>query len=224
VEESAMSNKKPEQTKERKLTEKERKRKEKFDALCTQMTEEGYTIKPMTLDVVKANILAFVVMLPFGILFAWLYFYINPTLDYGIAYDTLLILLLAYLVLTLVLTVVHELIHGLTWGIFTKNHFRSIEFGIIWKMLTPYCTCAEPLKKGQYLLGSVMPTLILGFGLGVVAAVCHSILLFIAAETMIFGGGGDFQIIFKMLFYRSKGSETVFYDHPTECGFVVFEK
>jgi hypothetical protein len=41
---------------------------------------------------------------------------------------------------------------------------------------------------------------------------------------MIFGGGGDFLIILKMLLYRSGGKEAVFYDHPTECGFVVFEK
>jgi hypothetical protein len=41
---------------------------------------------------------------------------------------------------------------------------------------------------------------------------------------MIFAGGGDFLIILKMLLYRAQGSDTVYYDHPTECGFVVFEK
>jgi hypothetical protein len=41
---------------------------------------------------------------------------------------------------------------------------------------------------------------------------------------MIFGGGGDFIIILKMLLYRAKGKDAVYYDHPYECGFVVFEK
>ena len=37
-------------------------------------------------------------------------------------------------------------------------------------------------------------------------------------------GGGDFLIILKILLYRSGKKETVYYDHPYECGVVVFEK
>jgi hypothetical protein len=208
----------------RKLTEKEIKRKEKFDALRTHMEQEGYTTNPVTVGVLKANILAIVVMLPFGVLFAWIYYLANPTVDFSISEDKLLIALCAYIILMLVLVVVHELIHGITWGFFTKNRFKSIEFGVIWKMLTPYCYCSEPLKRWQYLLGSAMPTLILGFVLGAAAVAFHSISLLCLSEVMIFAGGGDFLIILKMLLYRSQGSDTVYYDHPTECGFVVFEK
>ena len=38
----------------------------------------------------------------------------------------------------------------------------NMKFGVIWKMLTPYCHCKEPLKVGQYILGGVMPAVILG--------------------------------------------------------------
>jgi hypothetical protein len=180
--------------------------------------------KPMTVGVVKANMLAIVVMLPFVILFAGLYFLFSPTGNFSISEDKLLLELWAFVVLLFVFIVVHELIHGITWGCFAKSHFRSIEFDVIWSMLTPYCTCSEPLKKWQYLLGAAMPTLILGFALGIAAAVLHAMLLLWVAEVMIFSGGGDFLIILKMLLYRSGGKDTVYYDHPTECGFVVFEK
>jgi hypothetical protein len=208
---------------ERKLTEKEFRRKEKFEALCTRMEREGYAAKPVTVGILKANILAVVIMLPFAVGMVWLYYVIDRTVDLSFL-DHALVADGLFLVLLVCLVVLHELIHGLTWGIFAKSHFRSIDFGVIWSMLTPYCTCSEPLKKGQYLLGSAMPTLILGFGLGLGAILCRQFLLFILAEIMIFGGGGDFIIILKMLLYRAKGKDAVYYDHPYECGFVVFEK
>jgi hypothetical protein len=187
------------------------------------MEREGYAAKPMTVGVLKANILAVVIMLPFAALMVWLYYVIDRTVDLSFL-DHVLVADLLFLALLVCLVVLHELIHGLTWGIFAKSHWKSIDFGVIWSMLTPYCTCSEPLKKGQYLLGTAMPTLILGFGLGFAAIFCRQFLLFALAEIMIFGGGGDFIIILKMLLYRAKGKDAVYYDHPYECGFVVFEK
>ena len=125
-------------------------------------------------------------------------------------------------VLMIVLMVIHELIHGITWGIFAENHWKDIEFGIIWKMLTPYCTCKSALTKLQYVIGGLMPTLILGFGLGLVAIIIGNMLLFLLAELMIFGGGGDFLIAGKLLLFRTKYKDCIYMDHPTECGLVAF--
>ena len=69
-----------------------------------------------------------------------------------------------------------------------------------------------------------MPTLILGAGTAVIAVATSQLLLFYIAELMIFSGGGDFLIILKILLYRTGRKETVYYDHPYECGVVVFEK
>ena len=69
-----------------------------------------------------------------------------------------------------------------------------------------------------------MPTLVLGAGTAAMAVVTNQLLLFSVAELMIFSGGGDFLIILKILLYRSGRKETVYYDHPYECGVVVFEK
>ena len=104
------------------------------------------------------------------------------------------------------------------------NHFHSIDFGIIWSSFSPYCTCSEPLKKWQYLLGTAMPTLVLGGGVAVVSVMANQLLLFFLAEFMIISGGGDFLIILKSMLYRTDKKENMYCDHPYECGFVVFEK
>ena len=136
---------------------------------------------------------------------------------------TSLVLLFLFLAL-LLLTAVHEGIHALTWAMFGKDYWKSIRFGVIWKALTPYCTCAQPMKRGQYILGAAMPTLVLGIGLTAAAALTGIFWVFILALAMIFGGGGDFTIILKILLHRQCGKEAVYYDHPYECGVVVFEK
>lgn len=205
---------------ERKLTEKELKRKEQFEILRADMKRNGYKEKALTIGILQANVGAIIIMLPFVVLTAISYFNFNSigTREISLRFSILLLPIL------LVLIVLHELIHGLVWGCFAKNHFHSIEFGVIWKALTPYCTCSEPMKKWQYMLGGAMPTLILGAGTAVIAVATSQLLLFYIAELMIFSGGGDFLIILKILLYRTGRKETVYYDHPYECGGVVFEK
>lgn len=206
--------------KERKLTEKELKRKEQFEILKADMQRNGYKEKNLTIGILQANVGAIFIMLPFVVATAIFYFSVNSAVlqEISLRFSILLLPIL------LALIVLHELIHGLVWGFFAGNHFDSIDFGVIWKALTPYCTCSEPMKKWQYILGGAMPTLVLGGGTAVIAVVTGQFLLFFLAELMIFSGGGDFLIILKILLYRSSGKDTVFYDHPYECGVVVFEK
>ena len=179
---------------ERKLTEKELKRKEQFEILRADMQKNGYKEKALTIGILQANVGAIIIMLPFVVLTAVIYFTVNSigTREISLRFSILLLPIL------LVLIVLHELIHGLVWGCFAKNHFHSIEFGVIWKALTPYCTCSEPMKKWQYMLGGAMPTLILGAGTAVIAVATGQLLLFFIAELMIFSGGGDFLIILKI--------------------------
>lgn len=204
---------------ERKLTAQEQARKENFEKIEKQLISEGYTRKDLTVGVVKANILSIVIMLPFMFLMA----VVAAVAGAGFNKDSVDGALgLGYLVFAVVLFVVHELIHGITWSAFCKNHWKSIDFGFIWQMLTPYCCCKEPLKKWQYLIGSFMPTIILGFIMGGVAIALGNLPLFVVAEFMILGGGGDFLVSGKLIMFRKKGS--MIFDHPYECGSVVFYK
>ena len=144
----------------RKLTEKELKRKNDFEKFNSEMQQKGYKMKNVVINTQKAKYLALLVMFPFMALTFWLYNKVNGFNLDGISWGYVVALPL----LILCLIIVHELIHGITWGIFAKNHFHAIDFGIVWSTLSPYCTCFEPLKKWQYLLGTAMPTLVLGGG------------------------------------------------------------
>lgn len=205
---------------ERSLSAAEQKRKVTFDAVCEEMEREGFARKNLIVSVARANVMAIFVMLPFALIAGLWYYAISPDRNVVLPPGRTVLLLVGFFLLI----VVHELIHGLTWGIFAENHFHSISFGVIWSALTPYCTCSEPLKKYQYLLGAAMPTLVLGFVFALVAGWIGNFALFLLAEMMIFGGGGDFYIILKLLRFRSKQQLVLYYDHPYECGVVAFVK
>lgn len=207
--------------KERKLTEAETRRKERFDAISDKLVDEGFIRHDLIIDVVRANIGALVVMLPFIIVMGVLYYIVN--MNKSISSFSLSSYMM-FLGLFLFLIIAHELIHGITWSIFTPNHMKDIEFGVIWSAVTPYCTCGQPLSKKQFIIGAAMPTLILGFGLGIVSIVTGQFMMFLLAEALILGGGGDFLIIIKLLRFKGDRKEQLYYDHPYECGLVVFER
>ena len=198
---------------ERKLTPAEQKRKAAFEALCAQMARAGYFQKDFVIGILQANTLSFLIMLPFLALAAWIY---SPFIAAGGSFFPGAQFFLLFLAIVGLL-VVHECIHGLTWGLFAPRHFASISFGVIWKALTPYCTCSAPLRRWQYALGIAMPTLVLG-------AALHQNWLFLLAEIMILGGGGDFLILLRLFRYRPSSPDVLCLDHPYECGFVAFEK
>ena len=205
---------------ERKLTPAEQKRKAAFEALCAHMARAGYRQKDFVIGILQANTLSFLITLPFLALAAWIY---SPFIAAGGSFFPGAQFFLLFLAIVGLL-VVHECIHGLTWGLFAPRHFASISFGVIWKALTPYCTCSAPLRRWQYALGIAMPTLVLGAGLTIAAAALHQNWLFLLAEIMILGGGGDFLILLHMFRYRPASGEVLCLDHPYECGFVAFEK
>lgn len=203
--------------KERKLSKSELERREKFDKICQTMQKNGYTKIDNTISVKKANVVALFNMLPFVVIIIFAYFSVNQVKNFSFNFSWVYLWII-------ILIICHELIHGITWAIFAKTGFKSISFGVIWKYLTPYCTCSEPLTKFPYFIGAIMPTIILGFVLAIVAIFTASPTMLILSVFLTFGGGGDFYIIHKLLKYKSKNKKTLYYDHPYECGFVVFEK
>lgn len=200
----------------RKLTPSELKRKEKFDALCIDLDGQGYTKHDLTVDVVTASKMALVVMLPFVVIAVAVYFIALGKEGLNFQFVDLLWLLLG----TVGCVVLHELLHGVTWAMFAGG-FRPISFGVIWSALTPYCTCDKPLKKWQYIVGALVPTVVLGVGLTVLSVMMAQMWITLLNVTMIIGGGGDFYMVLKMLKNNFDG-EVLYYDHPYECGVVAF--
>jgi hypothetical protein len=91
-------------------------------------------------------------------------------------------------------------------------------------MCTPYCNCSEPLKKNQYIFGSLAPLVVVGIVPSVIAIITGWYWLLLVGVVMIMGAGGDIIITFRMLKYKTEKQDVIFYDHPTKCGFVTFER
>lgn len=129
-----------------------------------------------------------------------------------------------FLVVFIVLIAVHEMIHGACWVTFSPGRFKDIEFGVLKPTFSPYCTCLVPLKKGQYIVGVMMPGLLLGVIPFVVSIIIANPFMLLIADTMIAAATGDMMILGKIIGYRSSASEVMYMDHPTEAGGVIFEK
>lgn len=205
---------------ERKLTAAERKRKERFETRKAQMEAEGYAAKDLTIGMVEANWKAVFLALPFCIVLAVVYLLRNGSFRLELSPEGLL----PFLMGLVILTVVHELIHGIFWSISVPEGWKSIAFGFIPQYLTPYCTCEAPLTKGEYALGVVMPTVLLGILPGVVAAFMGWKGIFSMGMLMTLAGGGDLLILWKLMRYDGKGKEVRYLDHPYAGGLVAFEK
>ncbi|NPE44858.1 MULTISPECIES: DUF3267 domain-containing protein [Sphingobacterium] len=116
---------------------------------------------------------------------------------------------------------VHELIHGITWSCYTKNGFRSIKFGVLMKMLTPYCHCKEPLRVRQYIIGALMPSIILGIIPIMYAWYSGNIHILLFAIFFTVSAAGDFMIV--QLIWREDMRSLVL-DHPSEAGCFIYKK
>lgn len=204
----------------RKLSKAEEKRKKLYEEKKKELLAQGYEEKDLTISVLKANVMAIVLRLPIIILLLILFIYKNQSGLYTFSFYGPVV----FLVIFAVLVVVHELIHGLFWAIYAKHHLKSIEFGFIVSSLTPYCCCKEMLTKSQYIIGGIMPTVILGIIPAIISIFTGSIFWFAMGELMILSGGGDMTILLKLLRYKSKKEEILYMDHPYECGLVVFER
>lgn len=206
--------------KERKLTQAEQRRKEHFEDTKKRMQEEGYQFHDLTISIVYANVMVFVLSLPIIIVLSALFFWVNPEGSgslRGIGF-------LLFLVVFCVLVVVHELIHGLTWMIFVPDHWKAISFGFVLQSLTPYCSCEQPLRKKAYILGALMPTLVLGILPAATAIITGLYPVLWMSAIMILAGGGDLAIILKVLRFKSDKKEVKCLDHPYEAGLVIFTR
>jgi len=208
----------------RKLSDAEKRRLTRFEATCAQLAEKGYSKNELTVGIVKANVITLLIAIPVCVILVFLFFFFNDADAFRSLHASSLSSLLLYLAAFLALIVIHELIHGLTWGIFAEDHFKSIEFGFMKEYLTPYCTCGVPLRKGQYILGALMPLIVLGLIPSIIAIAAGSFPLLIIGMLMIIGAGGDIIITAKILAYKKQSEDILYIDHPTEAGGVVFEK
>ena len=212
---------------ERTLSAAEQRRLDAFEQLSASLQEAGYSSTFLTTGVVKANVFAILFAVPFIAVFGALFFAVNgPRGASGFSFGLDLGPwgFLAFMVILVVLIVVHELIHGLTWATFSTNHFADIEFGFIKEHLTPYCTCKAPLAKWSYIAGAAMPCIVLGILPSIAGVATGSFECLAMGLLMTMAAGGDALVVWQILKHRTTSADVLYIDHPTQIGFVVFER
>lgn len=175
-------------------------------------------VKSETMSALNANIIAFAMLLPIAIIcivpfvlvWGWQSFFEGFTFLRSHQMLLLLILILGI--------ILHEGLHGLTWAMFAKGRLKSIRYGIKWAYLTPFCHCKEPLKRNHYLLGGIMPGLVLGLFPVIVALIFGIGWLLLLGIFFIGAAGGDLMILFMLIKVDKKH---LIQDHPHEIGFLV---
>lgn len=177
--------------------------------------------KELTITPGQAHLRSFAYFLPAAILFVFLFYMLWPERlslsNYKSSFPGIGV------VVSIMVTgiVVHELIHGLTWAIFAPSGFRSIRFGILWKSMTPYCHCREPLPVRPYCIGAAMPGIILGILPMVVSLASGSIALLAFGLFFTLAAGGDIMII-RMLIGTDRNH--LVQDHPSKIGCLIYKK
>lgn len=206
--------------KERKLTEKEQIRLDRFNKVAASMEAQGYRKTMLTVSILWANVFSILLLIAVAAIGIALFFLKNDGIFQKLSIVETVLLFAVFLALI----VVHELIHGIGWSLFTKNGFKDIEFGVMLDSLTPYCTCSQPLGKGQYILGAVLPLVTLGILPMIAGIMTGSFYTLMMGVVMTASAAGDILIILKILRYKSKAKDVVYIDHPTEAGGVIFER
>jgi len=199
--------------------------KAKTPKIMEEELPEGYKREMLTIDIVKANIFAILLAIPVALIYGIPYVLLwhnkigAASQSSGNIFHGVNMLIITGIMLLGI--VVHELIHGVTWAIYAKRGFRSIRFGIMLKLLTPYCHCKEALQVKHYIIGAIMPAIILGLLPAIygIATGDHGIVMFGGFFTI--AAGGDFMIIHLL---RNERMETMVQDHPSEAGCYVYRK
>jgi hypothetical protein len=214
----------------RELTADEAKRNEHYEREKVRLEQEGYKSYDLTTSVLKSNVMAVVLVLPFVAIFTIIYLMVNNVTGWELFrgalddfVDTPLGILL-YFAIFFILVIVHELIHGVSRAMYAKSGWKSISFGFIAKNLTPYCACNEPLTKFAYIFGAMMPAVVLGFIPGIISIVIGNAFVFFMSMVMILSGGGDIHSTLVLLMFKTNGKKAIYIDHPYLIGLTAFVK
>jgi hypothetical protein len=171
--------------------------------------------KIITISIARANKIALILILPIALVLALPFYLIwGVNVLKAVSFTSI-----GFLVLLIIVgVVIHELLHGITWALFSKHGLRSIRFGIKWEYLTPYCHCTESLKVWQYILGGLMPLLIMGLIPSAWALIYGDAMVMFYGIFFSIAAGGDIQSVWLLRHFRA--NQRV-YDHPEELGFIV---
>lgn len=176
----------------------------------------------LTIDLAKANVAAIKYFAFFALIFGLPYCFIWGFNSKPIFETENLILNMAFpFFLFLFGIVIHELVHGIFFAKYAEKGFKSVRFGVLWKMLTPYAHCKEPLKIKQYTVALLAPLIIVGIIPSIAALIAGSASLLFFGIFLSGGAAGDLMI-YNLI--KKENPEDYVQDHPSEAGCWIYRK
>ena len=176
---------------------------------------EGYEPHKKTISILWANVLAIGLFVVLGVL-GGVALYLLLGRETVFFNSSLFFWFLLYFLIGIV---VHELIHGLTWICLTSKSFRHLKFGLMTGAV--YCHIDVPMKKRHYVIGALMPLILVGIIPAVVGICVGSFLWTLVGVALISGAAGDIMIVWAI---RKEPADALVYDHPSEAGCLVYHK
>jgi len=183
---------------------------------------EGYNANVKKLSILKLNIMAVLLTLAALYLVTLLYSAVwNEKVTAGKIFDVSGISFPAIVAVIVIGIILHEMIHGFFFSLFTLKGMRSVKIGVLWKKLTPYCHCKEPVKRYHFIIATIAPMIILGIIPLSFGFVMKNFLLLQFGIVFVIAALGDIMLI--SLLIKEKNNSLI-YDLPDEVGFAVYQK
>ncbi len=186
------------------------------------MDSEQYTFTDRTISPAFANIAG--VILTLVVFGAVLRAYSarwgdNPLAIYTTGGDPLAVLVIS-LIVFFVSIMIHEGLHALGYRMGGAK-WQEIQFGFLWKALTPYAHCTATLRADAYRLAVALPGILLGLIPLAIGFAARIDWLMLYGCAMLAGAIGDVMIF--LLLVPLKG-DTLIRDHATKPGFQILSK
>ena len=173
---------------------------------------EGYETELRTIGMLKANVVALVVLGLFCLLGVAGMYAVWGGISFGRPWSSMLFCIGIFAGVA-----VHELIHGFTWMWATRSGFSHLRFGLLQGGV--YCHIDVPMSKRKYVVGALMPLMLLGVVPFLLSFATNSLWLMLFGAIFIGCAMGDVLIVWAI---RKEPPDTLVYDHPSEPGCIVY--
>ncbi len=187
------------------------------------MNLENFTKEKKTINLMKANLVGIKYLVFFAIIFLVPYYLIwgNNFSENFYKGSNRILKLFFPLIAFFVGVIIHELVHGVFFARYASKGFRSVKFGVLWKMLTPYAHCKEPLQIKHYIVALLAPLFLVGILPAVLGIILGNPGLLIFGIVFSGSAAGDLMI-YNLI--KKENPEDYVQDHPSEAGYYIFRK
>jgi hypothetical protein len=178
---------------------------------------EDYQQNEIKPNGIVANILGFVIFIILAPLFGFIYYQIWGTFGFEFVDIPVMQRIINSLIVISILVaflLVHEMIHGIYWSKYT-----DAKINVILKSLYRVCYCDEPIKIKNYIIGLIMPAVILGMIPLIIGMIIGNIIVFGFGILFIVVGADDFMVIYLL---RKENKNNWVKDMDKTIGFIVY--